>query len=238
MFVIPAIDLLDGNVVRLKKGDYNEVTIYDRNPVALAMRFADAGFDHIHIVDLNGAKDGGFFHQDVIRNIIHKTGLSVQVGGGIRTLSQIESLFEAGISKIVSGSMAVNDPEIWHEALSRFGSNCIFGMDLKNGQVAVSGWTETNPATLESLLTPMIENGLKTVLCTDIQRDGMLTGVNHELYRTLMKEWPSLEFIASGGVADEQDLIRLKQDGVHAVVVGRAYFEGALDLRTMKRYHG
>lgn len=237
MNVIPAIDLLDGNVVRLKKGDYNEVTIYERNPVSLAMRFADAGFTHIHIVDLNGAKDGRFFHLDVIHNIMHKTGLSVQMGGGIRTLSQIETLFEAGISKIVSGSMAVNDPETWHEALARFGANCIFGMDLKNGQVAVSGWTETNSASLESLLAPMIENGLKTVLCTDIQRDGMLTGVNHDLYRTLMRDWPSLEFIASGGVAGEQDLIRLKSDGVHAVVVGRAFFEGALDLGTMKRYH-
>ncbi len=238
MNVIPAIDLLDGNVVRLKKGDYTQVTIYDRNPVALAMRFADAGFDHIHIVDLNGAKDGGFFHLDVIRRIMHETGLNVQVGGGIRTLSQIETLFEAGISKIVSGSMAVNDPEIWHSALTRFGAKCIFGMDLKNGQVAVSGWTETNPASLESLLIPMIGNGLKTVLCTDIQRDGMLTGVNHALYRTLMQNWPSLEFIASGGVAGEQDLILLKQDGVHAVVVGRAFFEGTLDLGTMKRYHG
>ncbi len=237
MVVIPAIDLLDENVVRLKKGDYSQVTIYERNPVALAMRFADAGFEHIHIVDLNGAKDGGFFHLDVIHNIMHKTGLSVQVGGGIRTLSQIETLFEAGISKVVSGSMAVNDPETWLSALTRFGSDCIFGMDLKNGQVAVSGWTETNSASLESLLTPMIDKGLKTVLCTDIQRDGMLSGVNHDLYRTLMRDWPSIEFIASGGVAGEQDLIRLKEDGVHAVVVGRAYFEGTLDLVTMKRYH-
>lgn len=238
MNIIPAIDLLDGNVVRLKKGDYAEVTIYERNPVALAMRFADAGFNHIHIVDLNGAKDGGFFHLDVIRNIMHTSGLSVQVGGGIRTLSQIETLFEAGISKIVSGSMAVNDPNLWHEALVRFGADCIFGMDLKNGQVAVSGWTETSPTSLESLLGPMIEKGLKMVLCTDIQRDGMLSGVNHDLYRSLMDQWPSLEFIASGGVAGEQDLKRLQQDGVHAVVVGRAYFEGKLDLGTMKRYHG
>lgn len=238
MVVIPAIDLLDGNVVRLKKGDYAHVTIYERNPVALARRFADAGFEHIHIVDLNGARDGGFFHLDVIQKMIHETGLSVQFGGGIRTLSQVETLFNAGVSKIVSGSMAVNDPDTWLRMLDLHGSKCIFGMDLKDGKAAVGGWLETSDASLESLLEPMIAHGLKTVLCTDIQRDGMLSGANHDLYAELMLAWPQLQFIASGGVAGEQDLQRLQYDGVHAVVVGRAYFEGALDLETMKRYHG
>ncbi len=237
MLVIPAIDLLDGNVVRLKKGDYTQVTVYERDPVVVAKKFADAGFSHIHIVDLNGARDGGFFHLDVIRRMMSETGLSVQVGGGIRALSQIEQLFEAGISNIVSGSMAVKDPETWHEALLKHGGKCIFGMDLKDGKAAVGGWLETSDQSLESLLDPMIRIGLKTVLCTDIQRDGMLTGANHDLYSDLMRRWPKLDFIASGGVAGEADLARLEQSGLFGVVVGRSYFEGGLDLQTMRRYH-
>lgn len=237
MNVIPAIDLLDGNVVRLKKGDYTQVTVYERDPVALARRFADAGFRHIHIVDLNGARDGGFFHLKTIRRMMDETGLSVQVGGGIRTSSQIDELFEAGVSQIVSGSMAVNDPETWLKMLDAHGPKCIFGMDLKNGKAAVGGWLETSEASLDSLLRPMIAHGLKTVLCTDIQRDGMLSGANHGLYAELMGTWPTLQFIASGGVAGEDDLRRLGQSGVFGVVVGRAFFEGALDLPTMARYH-
>lgn len=237
MNVIPAIDLLDGNVVRLKKGDYTQVTVYERDPVALARRFADAGFRHIHIVDLNGARDGGFFHLDTIRRMMDETGLSVQVGGGIRTSSQIDELFDAGISQVVSGSMAVNDPETWLRTLDAHGPKCIFGMDLKDGKAAVGGWLETSDAPLDSLLGPMVAHGLKTVLCTDISRDGMLSGANHDLYAELMSAWPQLRFIASGGVAGEDDLKRLEQRGVFGVVVGRAYFEGALDLSTMSRYH-
>jgi phosphoribosylformimino-5-aminoimidazole carboxamide ribotide isomerase len=237
MFVIPAIDLLDGNVVRLKKGDYTQVTVYERDPVALARRFADAGYRHIHIVDLNGARDGVFFHLQTIRRMMDETGLSVQVGGGIRTSSQMDELFDAGISNVVSGSMAVNDPETWLRMLDSHGSKCIFGMDLKDGKAAVGGWLETSDASLESLLEPMIAHGLKTVLCTDIQRDGMLSGANHDLYAELMLAWPQLQFIASGGVAGAEDLKRLKDRGVYGVVVGRAYFEGALDLATMSQFH-
>ncbi len=237
MNVIPAIDLLDGNVVRLKKGDYTQVTVYERDPVALAQRFADAGFRHIHIVDLNGARDGGFFHLPIIRRMMDETGLSVQVGGGIRTSSQIDELLQAGISQVVSGSMAVNDSKTWLRMLDAHGPKCIFGMDLKDGKAAVGGWLETSDASLDSLLEPMIAHGLKTVLCTDISRDGMLTGANHDLYSDLMRTWPQLQFIASGGVAGEDDLKRLKNRGVFGVVVGRAYFEGALDLTTMAQYH-
>ncbi len=237
MNVIPAIDLLDGSVVRLMKGDYTQVTVYERDPVALARKFADAGFRHIHIVDLNGARDGGFFHLETIRRMMDETGLSVQVGGGIRRSSQIDELFAAGISQVVSGSMAVNDASTWLDMLDAHGPRCIFGMDLKNGKAAVGGWLETSDQPLEQLLSPMVAHGLKTVLCTDISRDGMLTGANHALYADLMAAWPQIDFIASGGVAGEDDLRRLRDSGVFGVVVGRAYFEGALDLTTMSLYH-
>lgn len=238
MKAIPAIDLLDGKVVRLKKGDFAEVTIYDDDPLALAHRFAEAGLSHMHIVDLNGAKEGRFAHLDLIRTIVRETGLLVQAGGGIRTLQDLETLFEAGVRSAVSSSMAVSDPESWMRALNQYGDRCVFGMDLKNGRVAVSGWLKTSDVPLSDFLNPMLANGLKTVLCTDVGRDGMLSGTNDALYTDLMRDWPALRFIASGGVSDEQDLIRLKGIGVHAVVVGRAYFEGHISLETLRRHSG
>ncbi len=238
MKVIPAIDLLNGNVVRLKKGAYNDVTSYSKDPVEQAQVYKSAGFNHIHVVDLNGAKEGHFYNLPVITDIIDKTGLTVQSGGGIRTFEDCKKLFDAGISKIVSSSMAVRNEKDWLQALHHFGGErCILGMDLKDNKMAYAGWTETAQESTDSFLNRMVDEGLQEVLCTDISRDGMLTGVNIPLYKRLMKSFPKTRFIASGGVSGKADLHDLDDIHIYAVVVGRAYYEGHLDLPTMKTYH-
>ncbi|HKJ45288.1 MAG TPA: 1-(5-phosphoribosyl)-5-[(5-phosphoribosylamino)methylideneamino]imidazole-4-carboxamide isomerase [Balneolales bacterium] len=239
MKIIPAIDLLDGKVVRLKKGAYNDVSSYNTSPVEQAVQYVEAGFTHLHIVDLNGARDGKFINLPVVKNIISTTGASIQTGGGIRIFSDCQQLFDAGISKIVSSSMAVKNEPDWIKALHEFGGDkCILGMDLKNGKIAYSGWTETADESTDSFLKRMISEGLQEVLCTDISRDGMLSGVNINLYKQLQNSFPDIRFIASGGVSGEKDLQKLSELDIYAVVIGRAYYEGHLSLDIMKSYHG
>jgi len=238
MKVIPAIDLLDGKVVRLQKGDYEKVTVYSEDPVTVAMDFANAGFKHIHIVDLDGARSGEFSNLSLVLRIKDELGLSVQMGGGIRNFGHVEKLFEAGVNKIVCSSMAVKNEIHWLKALEVYGGEkCILGMDLKDGKMAYGGWIETMDEPVHEYLHRMQIHGLKEVLCTDISRDGMLSGANIELYQTLMSEFPKIDFIASGGVAGLKDLMRLAEIDVHAVVVGRAYLEGHLTLKDMIANH-
>lgn len=237
MKIIPAIDLLDGNAVRLEKGDYAKVTVFHNQPVKLADRFLKAGFQHIHIVDLNGAREGRFVNLPLILKIQDETGVSIQTGGGIRTYADCEHLLNSGISSIVCTSMAVKNRDDWYRALDKFADRCILGMDLKNGRIAYSGWTRTADEDIDSFLTPMIDRGLHTVLCTDISRDGMLSGANVDLYKQMMNRYPNLQFIASGGVAGENDLKLLSGIQIYGTVVGRAYYDGLLDLKTMIRYH-
>ncbi|MDZ7657945.1 1-(5-phosphoribosyl)-5-[(5-phosphoribosylamino)methylideneamino]imidazole-4-carboxamide isomerase [Fodinibius sp.] len=237
MKVIPAIDLLDGQVVRLRKGDYNEKTVYNDNPLAEAKKFKEAGFDHIHIVDLNGAKEGRFVNIKYIKEIISELGISVQTGGGIRSYGDAKMLLEQQVSNIICSSMAVKSPEQWLKVLEDYGSKAILGMDLKDGKVAYGGWLETLDKSLEDFLQPMIDRGLSTVLCTDISKDGTLEGPNLELYQQLSKQFPSLNFIASGGVSDVNDLKALSKQNQYGVVVGRAYYEGKLSLDEMQSYH-
>ncbi|MFU8860214.1 MAG: 1-(5-phosphoribosyl)-5-[(5-phosphoribosylamino)methylideneamino]imidazole-4-carboxamide isomerase [Cyclonatronaceae bacterium] len=237
MRIIPALDLLDGRVVRLKQGDYEQVTIYSDDPVYMAETIRGAGFQHIHLVDLNGARQGQFSNLEIIREIKHKTGLSVQVGGGIRSYQDCERLLDAGINKIVSSSMAVRNEPDWMRALSCFGDKCILGMDLRDGKIALAGWLETAEESADSFLTRMVNAGLKEVLCTDISRDGMLTGPNFALYNTLLQNFPDTRFIASGGVSTTKDLETLGKSGVHAVVVGRAMLENRISLDEMATLH-
>jgi phosphoribosylformimino-5-aminoimidazole carboxamide ribotide isomerase len=237
MRIIPALDLLDGRIVRLKQGDYEQVTVYSDNPVSMALSIKEAGFDHIHLVDLNGARQGKFTNLEIIRDIISTTGLSVQAGGGIRSYSDCRILFEAGINKVVSTSMAVRNEPDWLKALSDFGDKCILGMDLRDGKIALSGWLETADESADIFLTRMVESGLREVLCTDISRDGMLTGPNFGLYNHLLGKFPETQFIASGGVSSFEDLELLKRSGVHAVVVGRAMLENRISLKEMSVLH-
>lgn len=237
MHVIPAIDLLDGKVVRLKKGAYDEVTVYPLSPIDQAMLYREAGFERLHIVDLNGAKEGRFVNLPIIAEIVRKTGMEVQTGGGIRSGQDIDQLLDAGLHRVVVSSMAVKSPDDWMDALRSHGGNrCILGMDLKGGKVAYAGWLETSDVSIEDFLYPMINAGLSEILCTDVGRDGMLSGPNVDLYENLMGRFPTMRFIASGGVSNVGDLQELAGIGVHSCVVGRAYYEGHISIDEMASF--
>jgi len=237
MNIIPAIDLLDGQVVRLQKGDYKKKTVYNHNPVEEASKFKAAGFDHIHVVDLNGAKSGSFENLPIIKTIIKDLELSVQTGGGVRSTHDIEQLLNAGLSGIICSSMAVKKPNKFLKAIESNPDEIILGLDLKDGKMAYGGWLETSDRPIEDFLNPMIEAGLQTVLSTDIARDGMLSGPNVDMYKDLQKRFPDLNWIASGGVSNLQDLIELKNIGIYGVVVGKAYYEGHITLNDLKQLH-
>lgn len=237
MQIIPAIDLLHGQVVRLKKGSYDDVTVYNNEPLDEARKFREAGFTHIHIVDLNGAKEGKFVNLQHIQAIKKETGLSIQAGGGTRRYEDAQQLIKAGIDQLVCSSMAVKNGDDWMRLLREYPQRMILGMDLKDGKVAYGGWLETADESIDTFLQPMIAAGLQYVLCTDIARDGMLQGVNHELYASLQKRYPKLKFIASGGVAMVDDFQKLQQIGTYGVVVGRAYFEQQISLEEMRLHH-
>lgn len=233
MKIIPAIDLLDGQVVRLQKGDYQKKTVYNDNPVQEASKFKEAGFNHIHVVDLNGAKSGKFENLPLIQKIIDRTGLSVQTGGGVRSKADVELLLEAGLSGIICSSMAVKKPEEWIQAISNYPEEMILGLDLKDGKMAYGGWLETSDQSIAEFLKPMMNAGLQTVLSTDISRDGMLSGPNVEMYQNLQHEFPELNWIASGGVSKIDDLKELISLNIYGVVVGKAYYEGRIGLEEL-----
>lgn len=232
MIPIPAIDLLDGKIVRLKQGKYDEVTVYHDDPVAFAAKLKDRkDIPRLHIVDLNGAREGEFVNLDIVEKIVAETGLEVQMGGGIRRYEDIEMLLDAGITRVVSSSMAVRRPVEWLRAISEFGpGRCIFGMDLKDGLIAVGGWLETDNQPLEDLLHPMMQEGLTEVLCTDIARDGMMTGPNLPMYADLQSRFQDIRFIASGGVSNQDNLRELETAGLFACVVGKAWLEGIVEI--------
>ena len=234
MKVIPAIDLLDGQVIRLHKGKYEEATVYDTDPVNTAKKFKKAGFNHIHIVDLNGAREGKFVNLPHIQSIIDALGISVQTGGGIRTFEDVELLLSAGLSKIICSSMAIKNEKDWIKSLKKFPDQMILGMDLKDGKIAYSGWLETAEEDTFNFLSRMIKQGLKEVLCTDISKDGTLSGPNFDLYNSLKKAFPEITLIASGGVSNQQDLIQLSNADIDAVVVGKAFYENHITLEQMK----
>ncbi len=234
MKVIPAIDLLDGKVVRLTRGDYNKKEVYNHNPVRQAEEFLEAGFDHLHIVDLNGARSGRFENLDSVRKITGELAVTVQMGGGVRSYNDFEMLLEAGVSGVICSSMAVIKPDDWELALNRYSDNAILGMDLKDGKPAYEGWLETSALSPAEFLKPMVRQGLKKVLCTDVSRDGTLEGPNIQLYRTLSEQHPELEWIASGGVSSAEDLKMLSELNIYGVVVGKAWYEGYITLEEIK----
>jgi phosphoribosylformimino-5-aminoimidazole carboxamide ribotide isomerase len=237
MLTIPAIDLLNGQAVRLHKGSYEEVTVYNDSPLEQAREFKNAGFEHIHVVDLNGAKEGKFINLPHIKEIINELGLSVQTGGGIRKFEDVEMLLDAGLSKVICSSMAIKNEEDWLKSLQEYPEQMILGMDLKDGKIAYSGWLETAEESVESFLGRMIENGLQEVLCTDISKDGTLSGPNVELYKNLKSKFPNVKLIASGGVSSFEDLQELEQAEMDAVVVGKAYYENRISLAKMSSFN-
>lgn len=234
MQVIPAIDLLNGQCVRLHKGSYEEVTVYHESPVEQARLFKEAGFDHIHIVDLNGAKEGRFVNLPHIKEIITELGISVQTGGGIRTFGDAEFLINEGLSKVICSSMAIKNEPDWLRLLEQYPEQTILGMDLKDGKIAYAGWLETASESVDSFVSRMLNKGLSEILCTDISKDGTLAGPNQALYEELKTSFPEIRLIASGGVSSLEDLQKLDAAGIDSVVVGKAYYENRITLEEMK----
>lgn len=231
MFIYPAIDLYEGKAVRLYKGDYGQMTVYSENPAEVARAFAAAGSRHIHLVDLEGAKKGSPANLDTIRSIIDAADLFVEVGGGIRTLETVESYLNIGVDRVILGTAAVTDPDFLKAALQKYGEKIAVGVDLKDGFVAIKGWTETSDLSADTFFARMEALGVKTVICTDISRDGAMKGTNRALYQELSEKY-AIDLIASGGVSTLEDVQALAAMNLHGAIIGKAYYIGAIDLKT------
>ena len=229
MKIFPAVDLLGGKAVRLYKGDYNEVTVYNENPLAVAKEFEAKGARCIHLVDLEGAKTGGTPHMDVIRSIAANTTLFTEVGGGIRDMETVEAYLKIGVSRVILGTAAVTDEAFLTEAVQKYGERIAVGIDLKDGYVAIKGWTENSQYTGEAFFEKMQKLGVKTVICTDISKDGAMKGTNRELYKELSEKF-SVDIVASGGVSSIDDIKALREMDLYGAIIGKAYYIGAIDL--------
>lgn len=237
MILLPAIDLYKGQAVRLFKGDYAQMTVYDPAPVNTAVKFRDAGAKYIHVVDLEGAKNGETPNFDTIVEIVRESGLFVEVGGGIRTLETAEKYLSAGVRRVIFGTAAVTDPELCREAAQAFGEKAAVGVDLRDGMVAIRGWTEKSQFTFESFCDRIREAGIRTLIVTDISRDGAMKGANLSLYRTLAERY-DMRIIASGGVSTLDDVRSLRDMGVYGAIIGKAYYTGVIDLSEALRTAG
>ena len=229
MILYPAIDLYDGMAVRLRQGRYDDMTVYDRDPKSLALRMRDAGATHLHMVDLEGARSGSTANLGLIEQIAGTSGLFIELGGGIRSMDTIRRYLDCGISRAILGTAAVEDESLLREALDTFGEQIAVGVDLKDGFVAVRGWEEKSSWTAEAFFEHLTELNVRTVICTDISRDGVLAGSNHELYASLTELFP-IDLIASGGVSSLEDIRGLRALGMSGAILGRAYYSGAVSL--------
>ena len=230
MIILPAIDLYEGKAVRLYKGDYENMTIYSDNPVEIAEDFKNCGATHIHMVDLEGAKDGTTPNLDIVKQVAEETGLFVEIGGGIRSMETVEAYLSAGVSRVILGTAAVNDEEFLKKAVAEYGSAIAVGADVKDGYVAIKGWLEKSQYTLDQFMEKMQGLGVETIICTDISKDGAMKGTNLELYRELSEKF-SMNIIASGGVSSMEDVRELRTMDVHGAIIGKAYYTGAIDLK-------
>jgi len=230
MYLYPAIDLYGGKAVRLYKGDYAQMTVYSEDPAAVARDFSRAGARRIHLVDLEGAKTGVRTNLCAIRRILEAADLFAEVGGGIRDMETVETYLNLGVQRVILGTAAVTDPDFLKAALDRHGEKIAVGVDLKDGFVATHGWTQTSQRTAGAFLASMQALGVKTVICTDISRDGAMQGTNRELYRQLSRQF-SIGLIASGGVSTLEDVAALRDMGLHGAIIGKAYYTGAIDLK-------
>ena len=230
MKLYPAIDLYEGKAVRLFKGEYQQMTVYNENPVAVAMDFQKAGATCIHLVDLEGAKFGTTSNLPVIEKIVRSTDLFVEVGGGIRTMETIDAYLSIGVNRVILGTAAVTDRAFLEAALQKYGEKVAVGVDLKDGYVAIKGWTEKSQWTADAFFSDLEKLGVSTVICTDISRDGAMQGTNRALYRELSQKY-IIQLIASGGVSDIDDVQALNAMNLHGAIIGKAYYTGAIDLK-------
>lgn len=232
--LIPAIDIIDGQCVRLTKGDYDQKTVYRDSPAEVAKEFEQKGFKRLHVVDLDGAKSKHIVNDEVLRRITTETNLKVDFGGGIKTNEDIEKVFCAGAAMVTVGSIAVTQPELFMGWLEKYGADrMILGADVRNGKISINGWKEDSAEDLLPFLRKYIDAGVKTVLCTEISKDGTLQGPAIELYKEVMTAYPTLYLIASGGVSSIDDIKTLDRAGIPAVVFGKAIYEGKINLNEL-----
>jgi phosphoribosylformimino-5-aminoimidazole carboxamide ribotide isomerase len=229
MQIYPAIDIIDGKAVRLSQGKFDNVTIFNDDPADAAKDWADAGATYIHIVDLDGARKGKSFIVDILKNITSKYDIPVQTGGGVRTLEDVTERINAGASRVIIGTAAVKNPELVKEAVKLYGDKIAVGVDAKNGMVAISGWEEISNVTAVDLCLKMKEYGVKTVIYTDISKDGMMSGPNIESTKELIDK-TGMDIIASGGVSTLADVENVKNINAAGVIIGKALYNGALNL--------
>ena len=248
MYIYPAIDLYEGKAVRLFKGDYAQMTVYSDDPPAVAEEFVKAGASHIHVVDLEGARDGTTPNIGTVKAIraaaeaaSHAEGLGepafVEIGGGIRDDETVAKYLEAGIDRVILGTAAVRDPEFLRRSVEKYKERIAVGIDVRDGYVAIKGWTELSEYTLEEFAQMMQDTGVKTIICTDISRDGAMRGTNRELYRQL-SETLDIDIVASGGVSSMEDVEALAALGIHGAIIGKAYYTGEIDLAQAVRTAG
>ncbi len=230
MNIFPAIDLYDKKAVRLFKGDYSQMTIYSDNPIEIAHDFESKGAKFIHVVDLEGAKNGTTPNIDIVKQIANDTSLFVEIGGGVRSLETIEKYLDAGVSRVILGTSAVTDEGLLKEAISKYGEKIAVGADVKDGYIAIKGWIEKSQYSLDEFLSKMQKIGVKTIICTDISKDGAMKGTNLQLYKELSSKY-SLNIVASGGVSTIDDIKFLSEMNLYGAIIGKAYYTGAIDLR-------
>lgn len=231
MDIFPAIDLYDGCAVRLIRGDYNQKTVYSDNPVEVAKGFYDCGAEYLHVVDLEGAKTGETPNYSTICDIILKSNLKVEVGGGIRTEQTIRKYITAGVYRVILGTAAIEKPEFLKEMIEKYGDKIAVGVDLKDGFVAINGWTEISSNYCMDFCYYLELIGVKTVICTDISKDGVLGGTNLELYKQLTDRFKKINFIASGGISSISDINSLLDLNLSGAILGKAIYTGNIDLK-------
>ena len=230
MELFPAIDLIGGCAVRLVKGDYAQKTVYSDNPAEVAKSFAAAGAKYLHVVDLEGAKDGGTPNLETIKNIVENGGLLVEVGGGIRSEEVIQKYLDAGVFRVILGTAAVQNPAFLEEMVQKYGEKIAVGVDIKDGMVAIKGWTEVSAESCFDFCEKLQKIGVKTIICTDISKDGLLSGTNLELYKELSEKF-SVDIVASGGVTTLDDVKKLAEMGMYGAILGKALYTGNIDLK-------
>ena len=230
MILFPAIDLYEKKAVRLYKGDYANMTVYSENPIEIAQDFEKSGCTHIHMVDLEGAKDGTTPNLAIVEQVAKETSLFVEIGGGIRNMETVEKYLSAGVSRVILGTAAVNDEAFLRAAVEKYGDKIAVGADVKDGYIAIKGWLEKSAVTLEDFLAKMQAIGVKHIICTDISKDGAMQGTNLALYRQLSEKF-ALDITASGGVSTMEDIRQLRKMDIYGAIIGKAYYTGALDLK-------
>ena len=230
MILFPAIDLFDHKAVRLYKGDYQSMTVYSTNPIKVARDMEAAGATHIHMVDLEGAKDGTTPNLDVVAQVAKQTGLFVEIGGGIRSMQTIEAYVKAGVNRVILGTAAVNDPALLQAAVKSYGSLISVGADVKDGYIAIKGWLEKSELTLDAFVCRMLDMGIRHMICTDISKDGAMRGTNLALYRELSEKY-AMDITASGGVSSLDDVRELRAMNLYGAILGKAYYTGDIKLQ-------